>query len=75
MYDFVIADSDVKYHNPDPVNSKDQMLSDARKIADARIPALRSPTYVLNFDDELSQRLLSIASYTGATAFHSHVTW
>lgn len=32
---WIVADGDVNYHNPDPVNSKDRMLSDVRKIANA----------------------------------------
>lgn len=33
---WVVADGDVNYNNPDPINAKDSLLSKARKLADAK---------------------------------------
>ena len=33
---WVVADGDVNYNNPDPVAAKDNLLSKARKLADAK---------------------------------------
>lgn len=33
---WVVADGDVNYNNPDPINAKDSLLSKARKLADTK---------------------------------------
>lgn len=67
---WIVADGDVNYHNPDPVNTKDSQLRKARKIADTKgiQLAISNPCfelwYLLHFQKRLEQYHLQNGNIT-----------